>query len=322
MPTVSVIIPAYNVGAYLADAIESALAQTFSDLEVIVVDDGSSDSTFKVASGYTRVDRRVRVLQQNNGGISSARNRALRDASGSLVAILDGDDVWLPAYLERQLAILASDPACDIVTGNAWFLGSALDGQPARPSPDDRPDPTLARMLEDETAVFIMSVFRRRVYEVIGGFDESLRTNEDYDFWIRAAIAGFRFRRNDEPLGRYRRRDDSLSAGELRMLRGIIRVLGKTRAAIADRPTELSILDAQLSRFETELLAAEARTAIEEHDFRAAGEHLHALHQRRGGLALRVAGLMARWTPGALSMAYNLRRAHITSRATAERVTP
>jgi len=177
-------------------------------------------------------------------------------------------------------------------------------------------------MLEDETAVFIMSVFRRRVYEVIGGFDESMRTNEDYDFWIRAAIAGFRFRRNDEPLGRYRRRDDSLSAAELRMLQGIIRVLRKTRTTLDHSSEERAIVDSQLLRFETEMLAAQARAAIEEHDFRAARERLDALHQRRGGLAIRVAGMMARWTPGVLSMAYNLRRAQLGSRATRRRATP
>ena len=322
MPTVSVITPAYNVAPYLGEAVDSVLAQTFGDLELILVDDGSTDTTFQLASEYARTDPRIRLVQQENRGISSARNYALRMATGPFIAILDADDMWLPTYLERQLAILMREPDCDIVTGNAWFLGGAKDGQPARPSPDRRVEPTLSRMLEDETAVFIMTVFRRRVYEVIGGFDESMRTNEDYDFWIRAAIAGFRFRRNDEPLGRYRRRDDSLSAGELRMLRGIIRVLRKTRTAIEDRPRELSILDRQLVRFETERLAAEARAAIEECDFRAAGEHLDALHQRRGGLALRIAGMMARWAPGLLSTAYHLRRAHIESRAAVERAAP
>ena len=129
---------------------------------------------------------------------------------------------------------------------------------------------TCATSSTDETAVFIMSVFRRRVYEKIGGFDESFRSNEDYDFWIRAAVAGFRFVRNDKPAGYYRRRDDSLSADELRMLKGILRVYAKTRATILDRPAELAILDAQIERFETELVAAEARHALETGD-RAAG---------------------------------------------------
>ena len=82
-------------------------------------------------------------------------------------------------------------------------------------------------------AIFIMSVFRRRVYEAIGGFDEALRSNEDYDYWLRAALAGFRFWRNDRPLGHYRRRDDSVSASDVNMLAGILRVYAKLRPQLA-----------------------------------------------------------------------------------------
>ena len=206
------------------------------------------------------------------------------------------------------MEILETRPDVDIVTANAWFLGGAHTGQPAAPSPDPRPDPDLCHLLEDETAVFIMSVFRRRVYEKIGGFDESFRSNEDYDFWIRAAVAGFRFVRNDKPAGYYRRRDDSLSADELRMLKGILRVYAKTRATILDRPVELAILNAQIERFETELMAAEARHALEIGDRAGVQHYVLALHQRRGGAVLGLASMMARWAPGLLSFAYHARR--------------
>jgi glycosyltransferase involved in cell wall biosynthesis len=322
MPAVSVITPAYNVEPYLGEAIASVLAQTFTDLEIVIIDDGSTDATFEIASEYARRDARVRLVRQTNGGISKARNQALRIASGGVFAILDSDDVWHPAYLERQLAILDEHPDVDIVTGNAWFLGGPHDGQPARPCPDGRAAPELPRMLEDETAVFIMSVFRRRVYDLIGGFDESLRTNEDYDFWLRAAIAGCRFWRNDEPLGWYRRRDDSLSAGEVPMLRGIIRVFQKTRPAVIGYPAELALLDKQLARFETARLAAEARAAIEAGDFDAASDHLAALHSRRGGAALGIAHVMARWTPALLAKVYGIRRARLAQAASGQGGTP
>jgi glycosyltransferase involved in cell wall biosynthesis len=311
MPTVSVITPAYNVAPYIAETIESVLAQTVADLEMIVVDDGSTDGTFEVASKYARRDPRVRLLRQANGGISTARNHGLRHASGEFVAILDSDDIWLPTFLERQLPLFERHDV-DIVTGNAWFLGSRLDGQCARPCPDSRPAPDLTGILRDESAVFILSVFKRSVYERIGGFDEALRTNEDYDYWIRAALAGFRFWRNDEPLGRYRRRDDSLSASEVRMLRGILAVLHKTRPALHDRPADADILEAQIARFNMERLAAEARAALETGDVAAAGNHLAALRDVRGGATLGLACFMARWTPALLAMAYNLRRAGLT----------
>lgn len=316
MPAVSVIMPAYNVAPYIGEAIESVLAQTFADLELLVVDDGATDGTAAIADGYAARDPRVRVVRQANAGISAARNHALRLARGAMFAILDSDDAWDPTFLETHMAILAARPDVDIVTGNALFLGSRLDGQPARPWPDPRPAPTLASILADETAIFIMSVFRRRVYDTIGGFDESLRTNEDYDFWLRAASAGFVFARNDRPLGRYRRRDDSLSASEQRMLPGILAVYRKLRPALADRP-ELAAIDAQIARFETECLAAEARGAIETGDFASASLHLAALHGRRGGLTLRVATLMARWTPTLFATLYALRRARMVRIAAA-----
>ena len=206
----------------------SVRSQTFADLELIVVDDGSTDGTAAVVERHARADSRVRLIRQPNRGLSTARNLALERSSGAYIAILDSDDAWTPWYLASQMEILHARPDVDIVTANAWFLGGAQTGQPAAPSPDPRPDPDLCHLLGDETAVFIMSVFRRRVDQKIGGFDESFRSNEDYDFWIRAAVAGFRFVRNDRPAGYYRRRDDSLSADELRMLKGILRVYVKT----------------------------------------------------------------------------------------------
>jgi hypothetical protein len=166
-------------------------------------------------------------------------------------------------------------------------------------------------MIADETAVFIMSVFRRRVYERIGPFDETLRTNEDYDFWVRAAWHGFVFWRNDTPLGHYRRREDSLSFDELRMLPGILKVFHKLRPQLVNHPLENAILDAQVARFEIEYMAAEVRGAIEARDYAAAGHHLSNLRRRRGGALLKFAELMARWTPTLLSMAYHNRRTRI-----------
>ena len=112
-----------------------------------------------------------------------------------------------------------------------------LDATLARPHPDTRPDPDLAAIIGDEWSVFIMSVIRRRVYTTIGAFDEEMRSNEDYDFWLRAAVAGFTFARNDRPLGHYRIRPDSLSASDVRMIRGILHVYTKLRPVIAVRCT-------------------------------------------------------------------------------------
>ena len=308
MPAVSIVMPPYNVAPYIAQAIASALAQTFTDFELIVVDDGSKDHTAEIVKEFERQDERVRLVQQRNRGLAGARNTALRAGRGDMFALLDSDDVWEPEFLAAQVAILEARPEVDIVTGNGWYLEGPHHGQLARPYPDPRPDPVLASIIGDEWSVFIMSVFRRRVYTGIGPFDEQMRSNEDYDFWLRAAMAGFVFRRNDRPLGHYRVRSDSLSASNVRMLRGILHVYTKLRPEIADRPREMTILQQQISRFEAELLAAEARLAIELADFAAAQEYLGALHARRGGASLRVAHLLSRWAPGMLKRALRFKR--------------
>jgi glycosyltransferase involved in cell wall biosynthesis len=306
MPAVSVIMPVFNVEPYVEAALESVLAQTWRDFEVLVVNDGSSDGTVRLVERYTR-DPRVRVLHKSNGGISSARNAALRAASGELIALVDGDDAWDHEFLESQVSILSAHPGIDVVTANARNLGGDRDGQPARPWPDTRPHPDLLGMIADEQAVFIMCVFRRRVYERIGEFDESLRTNEDYDYWLRAALAGFHFYRNPRPLGSYRRRNDSLSANAVNMLQGILRVYDKLRPALTDRPLERAALESQVARFESEELRVRARGAIAAGDMRAAEQLLAALTRRRRTASVTVAHMMARWTPGLLARAYQFR---------------
>ena len=307
MPAVSVIMPVYNVERYVEPAIESVLAQTCRDFEVIVVNDGSTDGTPILVDSYAARDSRIRVLHKVNGGISSARNLALRTAAGDLIALLDGDDTWDPEFLESQISVLQAHPEVDVVTANARNLGGNRDGEPARPWPDARPHPDLLGMIADEQAIFIMSVFRRRVFEQIGGFDESLRTNEDYDYWLRAAVAGLRFHRNARPLGGYRRRNDSLSASAVNMLHGILRVYEKLRPALANRPLERHVLDTQVARFENEKLRALARAAIAAGDMRAAEQLLATLRRTRRSATVAVAHLMARWTPGLLARAFQFR---------------
>jgi glycosyltransferase involved in cell wall biosynthesis len=309
MPTVSVIMPAFNVAPYIGAAIESVIAQTMPDWELLIVDNGSTDSTAAIVEAFTGTDRRVRLLRQTRGGISAARNTAMREATGEFFALLDSDDLWEPSYLAAEFAIFAEYPDVDIVTGNGWFLGGRLHGRPARPWPDTRPQPTLANILADETSVFIMSIMRRRVYEAIGGFDEALHSNEDYEYWLRAAEAGFRFRRNDEPLGHYRRRDDSVSANELRMLKGILLVYERIRPSLAGRPAELRIIDRQVARFERLRLAAQARCALNAGDVDEAAGHLSAMYAHGGGAFIKLASCLAKWMPKLFSRAYQMRRA-------------
>lgn len=306
-------MPAYNVAPYIAESIESVLAQTYGDFELVIVDDGSTDETAEIARRYAERDPRIVIVPQENRGLAAARNSALRRSHGKLIALLDSDDLWTARFLEKQIAVLQARPDIDIVTGNAWTLGSHEDGLPARPWPDPRPEPNIDTLITDELSVFIMSVFTRRVYDTIGGFDELLRTNEDYDFWFRAAMAGFRFGRNDEPLGYYRRRDDSLSASAVRMLRGALRVNYKHRPALLTNARILRLLDGRIQEFEAQLISAEARDALVRRDFPSTARHLSMLRERKGGATIRMARVLSHWMPSLLWRAYQLRRRRHTA---------
>src|SRR5262245_9882120 len=118
MPRVSVIMPAYNVEPFVAEAARSVLAQTFRDLELVVVDDGSTDGTADVVAAIAATEPRVRLVRQPNRGLAGARNTAMRMARGDIFALLDSDDLWEPEFLGEQVAILDARPSIDIVTGN------------------------------------------------------------------------------------------------------------------------------------------------------------------------------------------------------------
>lgn len=194
-PRVSVIVPCFNAEDYVGQALDSALAQTHGNIEIIVVDDGSTDSTPEILAGYAD---RVRVLRQQNSGSAAARNRGIDAATGELVAFLDADDFWFPEKLQMQVSHLVSCSDCAVVYCGWLTLSAGPDGrfpQPVRPAPnvgDDRIDPErsgwLYHLLLQESVVHTSTaVFRRDVIESVGRFDESLRRGQDLDYWLRTS---------------------------------------------------------------------------------------------------------------------------------------
>jgi glycosyltransferase involved in cell wall biosynthesis len=307
-PTVSIITPAYNASAFLSQTVASALAQTWCDFEVLIVDDGSSDDTLNIARSWERTDPRIRVFTRpHNGGPSAARNTAIAQARGEYFALLDSDDLWHPTFLENQLAVLRGRRAADVVTGNAYNMGGGLHGQPMNPLGSTCREISLLEILERENSIFIMSVLRRAVVDRIGGFDETLPLNEDYDFWIRAAHAGFVFIHNPVPLGHYRRRPDSMSANELHMVTGIMRVLRRARDLCADRPRELAAIDRQLARFEKQRLLVSGKTNLVSRNFSAAADDFDSLFGVRRDFMSAALSRASRYVPAMLLWAYRMK---------------
>lgn len=229
LPLVSVIVPAHQCQATLGAALSGALTQTYPHVEIIVCDDGSTDATGAIANAYGRL---VRVVRQPNGGVSSARNTAIRASSGDLLALLDADDLWFPPYLEAAVRVLAQIPRSrGVVSCNSFYLTPY--GTNPRRTVLGRGYPIAAdeqrmRILEGNF-VSIPTVFPRALWDELGGFDESMRALEDYDFWARAIFAGWRVHFQMEPHSMYRRSAGSLSA-DLRMMEEYERRLLRTLA--------------------------------------------------------------------------------------------
>jgi glycosyltransferase involved in cell wall biosynthesis len=309
-PVVSVVMPAYNAASYLCEAIDSVLAQTFSAFELIVVDDGSTDDTLTLARGFARTDSRVRVFTTPNGGPAAARNVALGAARGEFIALLDSDDLLRPQYLATQIAILVAHPDVSIVTSNAINLGGGanFDGKPFWTGAGTLERVTARDVIAHEDAVCILSVFRRRMCDAIGPFNPTFSGNEDYEFWLRATVAGFVLVRNYEPLASYRRHAGSLSSDEPRMIRGVLKVLQHIDTLLDERPDEREALRRQVHRFTRELPRADLRASLQRSDAAAAARILRSLAADRRGWTLAALARLTTCWPQPLLWAYKLRR--------------
>jgi glycosyltransferase involved in cell wall biosynthesis len=218
---VSVIIPAYNYGRFLGEAIQSVLDQTFQDWELIVVDDGSTDNTREVVTAFA--DPRIHYVYQQNQGNPAARNAALKLVTGEYVAFLDADDVWFPEKLEKQVAQLDSlPPTVGLVYADVYLfnhedgtiIGRFFQG---RTPPRGR----IFRELLDAEGWFISdtgSLIRREVFQRVGLYDESFSWYEDWEMWVRIAAA-YEVEALDEPLARCRRH----SANSIKVPEGMYR---------------------------------------------------------------------------------------------------
>jgi len=227
-PRVSVIVPAYNVAPYIRQAVESALRQTLASLEVIVVDDGSTDGTVAQLSGLA--DPRLRLIEQRHAGVCASRNTGVGLACAPYIGFLDGDDLWLPEKLGRHLAVLETRPEIDLTFSLSRVIDEA--GVELHYMPVHRGGVTGFRELLAESPIRNGStvVLRREALLRAGPFDPALSPCEDCEMWLRVA----RLRPGNvycvpEPLTLYRRRPGQLTSDRDLFWAGWLRVLEKTR---------------------------------------------------------------------------------------------
>jgi glycosyltransferase involved in cell wall biosynthesis len=180
---VSVIIPTYNRGWILKDAIESVVTQTFSDVELIVVDDGSTDNTKEILDQYKH---QIKVIHQANKGVSAARNAGITASIGKYIAFLDSDDIWLPEKLSCQVDFFSSNPDAQICqTEEIWMKNGKKINQKKKHKKISGYifERSLALCLVSPSAVMI----KKNLFNDTGLFDESLLSCEDYDMWLKVS---------------------------------------------------------------------------------------------------------------------------------------
>ena len=201
MPTVSVICIVYNSMAYLPETVASVLAQTLTDFELIIVDDGSSDNVAEWVSVLT--DGRIKLVSQANQGISGARNTGIQHARSEYLAFLDGDDLWEPTKLEQQVAVLAAQPEVGLV--HTYVELVEQDGSRTnRVVKENASGNVLAQVLVKNPIVTgSVPMVRHNCFEKVGVFDPDLSFSEDWEMWARIA-ANYQFAVVKQPLTLYR----------------------------------------------------------------------------------------------------------------------
>jgi glycosyltransferase involved in cell wall biosynthesis len=290
-PVVSIVMPAFNRERFVAAAIDSVLSQTFTDWELLIIDDGSSDETPAIAGRYVERDgSRIHLIRQPNRGVTVARNTAIRRARGRYIAFLDSDDLWMPAKLDRQLAAFDAHPdAAFIYTG---YVLMNEDGTPRRTvRPDRRWQGDIHRRLwlEDNEILGPTVMVATAMLSRVGLFDEALKGAENLDLRLKLSKLGPVFY-VDDVLYRYRKHPDTLTSQAELMDAQQLRLI---EAHFGGRPldsAERRLQRAALSKFHR--ARADRAFAVGRYD-RALGEYLRGLGSgpvRARGHALVNAG--------------------------------
>ncbi len=229
MPKVDIIIPAYNAARYLAAALASVEAQTFGDWRILLIDDGSTDTTAEVAAPFMeRLGQRFVYIRQQNQGLPAARNAAIRNSSAEYLALLDSDDIWLPYRLAESLNYLENHPEVGVCHSGVMFVDETGKILQTFDSPQKHGEGMIAPYIYMRKVQLPCPTvtFRRQCVEMVGPFDETMRATEDRDLWFRIALhfeVGF----IPKVLAHYRVSTASMSADPNRMLKAQLRFIEK-----------------------------------------------------------------------------------------------
>jgi glycosyltransferase involved in cell wall biosynthesis len=307
-PLVSVIIPAYNAAPYITETIDSVFAQTYSNYEVIIVNDGSPD-TDALEGALAPYRHSAVYIKQANRGPGGARNAGILRARGEYVAFLDSDDTWLPYYLAQQMRVLEQDSTLDLVYSDALLFGDpASSGRTFMQNNPSRGPVTFESLLRWECHVITSCVVARRQTLINAGlFDDRYHHAEDFDLWLRVAHRGGRITYQEQVLARYRKRPGTLSTAMTRMNRTRTEILRNAARTLDLLPAQRELLSRQIAEAEAFADLEYGKERLLDGQFDEARAALRRASGYYRTWALKVTVLCLRVAPRALRRAYEFR---------------
>jgi glycosyltransferase involved in cell wall biosynthesis len=283
-------------------------AQDSTDLfEVILVNDGSPD-TDELEGAIAPFRKQLIYHTQANSGPSAARNTALRLSQAPFIALLDGDDLYLPNYLRAQSELLRSDSDLILVYGDMEvFGGSVFDGQRLSVINHESEPPSLETLLRGTATVLNTPMIRREVIIAAGGWDETSRHSEDYDLWLRIAASGGKLRRHGELIGRYRVRPDGLSRNEQRIAAGRIYAFTKLLSNVSLQPKLVPLIDDKIKTARADIALLNGKEALREGNVLLAATHIADAAKYKQNLRLGIIARLLRTFPWLVYAVFSLR---------------
>ena len=307
VPAVTVIIPAYGVNAYIGEAIDSVLTQSYRDFEIVVVNDGApAQETLELKRILGSYNGRVGYLERVNGGQGAARNTAMKVSKSEFVAFLDGDDVWMPDFLGSQMALFERDNELSLAYSDARIFGETV----AAGSTYMERDPsigevTLESLLAGRCNVTMSTIVARRQRLIEAGwFDETLRYCEDFDLWFRMAYQGMRITYQPVALTYRRVRGDALSANDIKLNQVAISVLERFERDHSLTAAEHRAWESNINKLRFLTSLAEAKQKIRSRKYRAAARQLESLAPEYLYAKIRLARRLLRFAPSLFHAAY------------------
>jgi glycosyltransferase involved in cell wall biosynthesis len=275
MPLVSVIVPTYQNGQYLCQAIESILRQTWKDLEIIVVDDGSTDNTSEVLKTY---EGKIKILTQPNSGTAAARNAGIKVSQGKFIAFLDADDIWLEGKLEQQMPIFDKKPQVGLVFSDMYnFDGESKKGR-AFQLVKPKSGWVESDLFQSDFVPMPTVIIRHECLDTIGLFDETLHYCEDYDLWLRICRS-WELDFINEPLALYRLSQGQKSKNRRRMVDDTIQI---KRKAISENAILKTLPRPILDKCFYNLYLQQARLALTQNCNLDARKYMKDYYAQRG----------------------------------------